>query len=165
MKYTTITKLAMITAFDAHNNVSEEWKRTDKAGVPYIYHPIHIAYQMETEDEICVAILHDVVEDTDVTLDDLRDKGFPERIIDSVKLLTKEKSDSKDKDILYREYIEYIKTLKASGDKVAIKVKLADLRHNCDWTRLDEQSLTDEDREWFNELFGKYEEAIKILSE
>jgi len=165
MLHTPLTKLAMITAFEAHNNVAEEWKRTDKVGVPYIYHPIHVAYQMETEDEICVALLHDVVEDTGVTLDDLREKGFPERIIDSVKRLTKEDSDSKDKDVLYREYIEYIITLKASGDKVAIKVKLADLRHNSDRSRFVGQSITDEDREKLEKLFRKYEEAIRILED
>ena len=166
MIYTPLTKLAMKTAFDAHNNVQEEWKITDKAGVPYIFHPIHVAYQMETEDEICVALLHDVVEDTDVSLNDLRIKGFPERIINSLKLLTKEKNDSKSigKDAKRKEYIDYIKNLKASGDNVVIKVKLADLRHNSDRSRIDEHSLNDEDRERFEELFSKYEEAIWILS-
>ena len=159
MLYTHLTKLAMITAYEAYKS------QKDKSGVPYIFHPIHVAYKMVTEDEICVALLHDVVEDTDVTLDDLRAKGFPEHIIDSIKLLTKKKSNSEDKDVLYIEYIGYINALKTSGNDVAIKVKLADLRHNCDQSRIYEQSLTKEDIEWFYERFKMYEEAISKLED
>jgi (p)ppGpp synthase/HD superfamily hydrolase len=149
MIYTPLTKLAMITAYDAHNNAPED-KRTDKAGVPYIYHPIHVAEQMNTEDEIeiCVALLHDVVEDTQVSFDDLRAKDFPEKIIDSLQLLTK--SDSID-------YFDYIQSIKNSGDKVAIAVKLADLHHNSDRSRIDNPTPEDEER------YAKYEEAIRIL--
>ena len=63
----------------------------DKGGVPYVFHPFHLAEQMETEYEICVALLHDVLEDSDFSIDDLKNYGFPNEIIDAVDLLTKEK--------------------------------------------------------------------------
>jgi hypothetical protein len=109
---------AMKIAFDAHK------EQVDKAGLPYIFHPYHLAEQMATEDETCVALLHDVIEDTDITLGDLRSRGFPESIIHALSLLTH------DDNVDYMEYIGKIKT-----DPIATKVKLADLRHNRNKTR------------------------------
>ena len=66
MIYTQLTKKAMRIAYEAHKN------QVEKSGIPYIYHPLHLAEQMQYEAAVCVALLHDVVEDTDITLDDLR---------------------------------------------------------------------------------------------
>lgn len=70
MIYTTLTKKALKICFNAHKN------QVDKTGVPYVFHPFHLAEQMDTEDSVCVALLHDVVEDTDITFDDLTKEGF-----------------------------------------------------------------------------------------
>lgn len=136
---TKLTRKAMIIAYNAHKN------QVDKSGVPYIYHPIHVAEQMDTEVECIVALLHDVVEDTDVTFEQLKSE-FPSEIIDILKLLTKTK------DIDYCEYINKVKE-----NTVARKVKIADIEHNLDRSRLD--IITDKDikRE------EKYKNALSIL--
>lgn len=136
---TKLTRKAMIIAYNAHKN------QVDKSGVPYIYHPIHVAEQMDTEVECIVALLHDVVEDTDVTFEQLKSE-FPSEIIDILKLLTKTK------DIDYCEYINKVKE-----NTVARKVKIADIEHNLDRSRLD--IITDKDikRE------EKYKKALSIL--
>lgn len=129
----------MIIAYEAHKD------QVDKSGVPYIYHPIHVAEQMNTETECIVALLHDVVEDTDVTFKQL-EEVFSIEIIDTLKLLTREKTI---------EYDEYIKRIK--NNSIACKVKIADLMHNLDETRLD--FVTDDDIKR-NE---KYKKALQIL--
>lgn len=141
MIYTSNTRKAMKIAYNAHNG------QVDKSGVPYIYHPIHLAEQMQTEDECIVALLHDTVEDTEVTFEDL-EKEFSNEIIEAIKLLTHDKSV---------EYMEYIKQIKENP--IAKNVKLADLRHNSDETRKAE--ITDKDIKR-NE---KYKKAIKFLTE
>lgn len=140
MVYTMQVFKAMNIAYNAHNG------QFDKAGVPYIFHPIHLAEQMDTEEECIVALLHDVVEDTDVTIEDL-EKEFSSVIIDAVKLLTHDKSV---------DYMEYVKNLKSNP--IARKVKLADLKHNSDSTRL--LKITDKDVERIN----KYSRAIELLT-
>ena len=136
---TQLTRKAMIIAYNAHMN------QFDKAGVPYIYHPIHLAEQMETETECIVALLHDVVEDTDVTFKDL-EKEFPKDSIEALKLLTHDKKV---------DYMEYIKAIKKND--IAKKVKIADLIHNSDETRLENITLKDISRK------EKYKKALDIL--
>ncbi|WP_350454911.1 GTP pyrophosphokinase [Slackia heliotrinireducens] len=119
MLYTPLTELAMRIAYDAHHG------QVDRAGLPYVFHPYHLAEQMDDEDSICVALLHDVVEDTDTTLDDLRDMGFPAQVVDALALLTHDPA------VPYMDYVATIKT-----NPLAAKVKLADLTHNSDLTRL-----------------------------
>lgn len=92
-----------------------------------MYHPFHIAKQMDDEYSICVALLHDVVEDIDITLDDLKSKGFPDEVIKVIALMTHKDSD---------DYFDYIRVLK--DNTLARKVKLADLAHNSDLTRLNQ---------------------------
>lgn len=140
MIYTPLTKKAMCLAFEAHKN------QKDKAGLPYIYHPLHLAEQMEEEMEVCVALLHDVVEDTEITLEQLADEGFPESVITALKLLTHRK------EVPYMDYIESLK-----GNPLAVKVKLADLRHNSDLTRLE---FVDEKVKLRVE---KYKKAMELL--
>lgn len=141
MLYTELTKKAMQIAFDAHK------EQVDKNGIPYIYHPVHLAEQMSTEYEICVALLHDTVEDCDITFEDLIEAGFPDEVIEAIKLMTHDKS------VPYMEYVTKIK-----GNSIARNVKLADLRHNSDLTRLNSVSERDLKRK------EKYEKAISILT-
>ena len=142
MLYTEMTKKAMKIAYNAHK------EQTDKNGIPYIYHPIHLAEQMDDENTICVALLHDVVEDTDITLEELKSEGFHDEVIAALKLLTH------DDKVPYMEYVRAVKE-----NPIATKVKLADLRHNSDLTRLD---IVDEKAVKRAE---KYKEAINILEE
>lgn len=118
MVYTALTKKAMILAYEAHQG------QKDKAGIPYIFHPIHLAEQMPDESSVCVALLHDVVEDTHVTLEDL-EQQFPSEVTEAVRLLTRGRGQT---------YMEYIQCLKQNP--LAVKVKLADLAHNMDTSRL-----------------------------
>ncbi len=141
MIYTMQVFRAMNIAYSAHMG------QFDKAGVPYIFHPIHLAEQMDTEEECIVALLHDVVEDTNVTFEDL-EKDFPKSIIDAIKLLTHDKSV---------DYMEYVKNLKSNP--IAKKVKLADLRHNSDTARL--LKITEKDIK----RVEKYKKAIQLLNE
>lgn len=119
MIYTKMTNLAIIIAYNAHHN------QFDKNNIPYIFHPYHIAEQMDTEDAIIVALLHDVLEDTNITLNYLTEQGFSKNITDALNLLTHNKNED------YYEYIRRIKT-----NPLATKVKIADLIHNSDMTRL-----------------------------
>ncbi len=142
MLYTNLTKKAMKIAFEAHK------EQVDKTGVPYIYHPIHLAEQMDDEASICVALMHDVVEDTDTTFEDLEKEGFTKEIIDALRLLTHDDSVP---------YLEYVKEIKQNP--IATKVKLADLNHNSDLSRLD--SVDDKAME----RLEKYKKSIAILTE
>mgnify|MGYP003328674011 CR=1 FL=1 len=119
--------LALDIAKKAHE------KQKDKAGVDYIYHPITVALLCEKPEEKIVALLHDVVEDTDISFDFLEAKGFSKEVIDALKLVTHIKNE-KVLDI-HEEYRNYIKKLKASKNEIAINVKIADLTNNSDLTR------------------------------
>ena len=138
---TKLTRLASKIAYRAHEG------QTDKAGVPYIFHPIHIAEQMDSEESCVVALLHDVIEDSDITLEILS-KYFHDDIIAALRVLTKKEND---------DYVMYIKRVKTN--KLATKVKIKDLEHNRDLTRLDE--VTDKDRK----RSLKYWEAIRYLED
>lgn len=141
MLYTPLTKKAMRIAFEAHKD------QVDKNGIPYIYHPIHLAEQMTDENTVCVALLHDVVEDTDITFEELERAGFGGEIIGALKLLTHDDA------VPYMEYVGEIKK-----NPIAAKVKLADLRHNSDLTRLD---VVDDKARARAE---KYRKAIELLT-
>ena len=118
----------------------------DRAGKPYIEHPKAVAKMLKGEDEKIVAMLHDTVEDTDATIEEIRSK-FGEKIADAVKCLTHENG------VPYMDYIRGIK-----GNELARKVKLADLTHNMDLNRLPE--VTDKDIE----RIEKYKEAYEFLA-
>lgn len=140
MIYTPLTKKALIISFNAHKN------QIDKSGMPYVYHPFHLADQMNDEYSTCVALLHDVVEDTDITLNDLEKEGFPYEVIEALALMTH---------IDDVPYFDYVRALK--DNSLAKKVKLADLVHNSDLTRLDKVEAKDLER------VKKYKQAILIL--
>lgn len=139
MVYTEATERAMRIAYNAHHG------QLDKSGVPYIFHPIHLAEKMGTEAECIVALLHDTVEDTDVTLDELSEQ-FPSNVIEALKLLTHDKSV---------DYFDYVRMVK--DNPIARKVKLADLRHNSDMTRIKNPT----EKDW--RRAKKYQKAIEIL--
>ena len=120
MIYTKETKKALKLCFEAHK------EQEDKSGMPYVFHPFHLAEQMQDEVTTIVALLHDVVEDTDYTLSDLSDMGFSKDAVDALALLTHDDS------VPYMDYVALIK-----DNPVAKAVKIADLKHNSDLTRLD----------------------------
>ncbi|MBR1457242.1 MAG: hypothetical protein IJ594_08820 [Oscillospiraceae bacterium] len=142
MLYTTMTKKAMRLCFEAHK------EQTDKSGLPYVFHPFHVAEQMTDEITTVVALLHDVVEDTDYTLQDLRDMGFPQEAVDAIAMMTHDDA------VPYLTYVAGLKT-----NPIARAVKLADLRHNSDLTRLDSVS------DWDRERAEKYRKAIALLED
>ena len=142
MIYTDLTKKALKLCFEAHKN------QVDKSGIPYVFHPFHLAEHMETEETVVVALLHDLVEDTDYTIAHLKEMGFPKTITEAIALMTHSA------DVEYMDYVAKIKT-----NPIAKAVKLADLRHNSDITRLDEVTEKDLKR------VEKYAAAIKILTE
>ena len=129
MIYTKMTKEAMKIAFKAHV------KQVDKAGIPYIYHPIYVAEKMNDEDSTIVALLHDVIEDTNITINNLKDIGFNEKIVEALKILTHDKND---------DYYTYIN--KISTNDIATKVKIVDLEHNMKIERLNKITLEDLER-------------------
>lgn len=142
MIYTEMTNKAMVLAYEAHQG------QYDKSGLPYVFHPFHLAEQVDTEEAVTAALLHDVVEDTDYTLEDLRSMGFPDTVTDALALLTHDPS------VPYMEYVERLKS-----NPIARSVKLADLTHNSDLSRL--PVVTEKDLE----RVEKYRKAIKLLKQ
>ena len=142
MIYTPLTKKALKLCFSAHK------EQTDKTDMPYVFHPFHLAEGMTDEISCVCALLHDVVEDTSYTLDDLRAMGFPEEVVAVLTLLTHKDG------VPYMEYVEKIKE-----NPIAVRVKLADLAHNSDESRLD---VVDE---YALRRAEKYKQAIAFLSE
>ena len=140
MIYTELTMKAMVLAYNAHHG------QFDKGGMPYIFHPIHLAESMDDECSTCVALLHDTVEDTDVTIEQLRQE-FPPAVVDAIRLLTHEEGV---------EYFDYVRAIRKNP--IAVKVKLADLAHNSDPTRVSNQGNAEKRR-------AKYAAARKILTE
>lgn len=110
---------AIVIAAEAHAG------QVDKAGAPYILHPLRLMLQMEKPEDRIVAVLHDVVEDTDWTLQRLRDEGFAQVVINAIDSVTWRK---------YEDYEDFI--LRASRNPIGRRVKLADLHDNCDLSRI-----------------------------
>lgn len=140
MIYTELTKKAMKLCFAAHKD------QVDKSGLPYVFHPFHLAEQMTDELTTVVALLHDVAEDTPCTFADLQKMGFPAAVLDALALLTHKDATP---------YLAYVEKLK--GNPIARAVKLADLRHNSDLTRLDHVDARALAR------VEKYRKAIELL--
>lgn len=120
MKGEMLSKMIVI-ATNAHAG------QFDRGGVPYILHPLKVMHYLKSDDEElqCIAVGHDVIEDTAVTFKDLRDAGMSERVIEGIRALTKMPGET---------YEEYQAKVFANVD--AMKVKLCDLRHNSDIRRL-----------------------------
>lgn len=133
---------AFFLALKAHKG------QTDKGGRRYIFHPLTVASKVKGKKEKTVALLHDVVEDSDYTLDDLRQRGFSQDVVEALSLMTHQEG------VPYFDYVRKIK-----DNELARTVKLADLEHNSDVSRLKEISQKDKDR------LAKYQEARRILEE
>lgn len=144
MIYTELTKKALRICFDAHK------EQIDKTGMPYVFHPFHLAEQMTDETSTVCALLHDVVEDTDITLKDLRDMGFPNEVIEVLTLLTHKETVP---------YFDYVKEI--SKNPIAKQVKLADLKHNSDLSRFAGNEIDS----YALQRNEKYKKAIAMLSE
>jgi (p)ppGpp synthase/HD superfamily hydrolase len=140
----SVLETSIALAVEAHKG------QVDKAGRPYILHPLRLMSRMTTDDERIVAVLHDVVEDTDVTFDELRELGMPEKAISALELLTHRQSDGTDED-----YFSYIKGI--IQNPIARAVKLADLGDNLDVCRLSKITERDARR------LDKYLQARRIL--
>ena len=149
MVYTPLTNKALVFAYNAHHG------QLDYNGIPFIFHPLHLAEQMDDEISCCAAILHDVVEDTDCTLEDLR-KEFPEEVVEVVALLTHEDSA----EYSNTDYWDYIRKIKVHP--IAKKVKLADIAHNSDQSRCTGAGLPEEKLLFWQQ---KYQKALAILME
>lgn len=149
MIYTELTNKALRFAYAAHHG------QLDYNGIPYIFHPLHLAEAMDDEISCCAALLHDVVEDTTVTMEELT-KEFPPEVVEVVKLLTHgytEESSNLD-------YFDYVREIKMHP--IARKVKLADIAHNSDQTRCVGSGLTEKQLSYWKD---KYAKALAILTE
>ena len=144
MIYTEMTIKAMKIAYEAHLG------QLDYNGVPYIFHPYHLAEQMDDEISCTVALLHDVVEDTPITLSDL-EQIFPMQVVEIVRLLTH------DENIDYFDYIQEIKK-----NPIATKVKLEDLKHNSDESRSIGSNLTEEQLLYWKTKYAKAKEILLL---
>lgn len=114
-------------ALDAHAG------QVDKQGRAYILHPLHLMSQMDSPLEMMVAVLHDVVEDTALTLNDLAEAGVPAEALEALELLTHRQQE--------QSYLDYVRALR--HNPLARKVKLADLAHNMDLRRISEPNERD----------------------
>ena len=135
--YTELTCKAMRIAYAAHHG------QVDHNGIPYIFHPMHLAEAMDDEVSCCAALLHDVVEDTEITMDALAEE-FPSEIIQVLKLLTHAEGT---------DYYDYVRAIKANP--IAVKVKLADIAHNSDDSRCIGGNLPEEKIEYFRRKYQK----------
>ncbi|MBD3922148.1 HD domain-containing protein [Paenibacillus sp. PR3] len=135
-------ELAIAIALEAHRG------QVDKGGSPYILHPLAVMNRVETLDEKIVAVLHDVVEDSSITLEQLKGHGFSDEIIDAIRRLTKSAEDS------YEAFIE-----KTMDNQIARNVKIADIKENMNISRI--KNPTEHD---YNRLV-KYKKALERLEE
>ena len=130
---------AILIAVQAHTAAGQE----DKAGAPYILHPLRVMLRMTTEAEMMAAVLHDVVEDTGWTLDGLRREGFPEEVVEAVDCLTRKEGET------YDAFIS-----RAGRNDLARRVKLADLEDNMDVKRM--RALTEGDAHRLNRYLASW---------
>lgn len=144
MIYTLMTRKALLISYQAHEG------QTDHSGLPYIFHPYHIAEQMQDEKTTCIALLHDVMEDTKVSDEELS-SIFPEDIMEPLRLLTHDRKTP---------YLDYI--LKIKQNPLAKIVKLADIAHNMDESRVENTDVSENQRIHWRQ---KYQAALKLLEE
>ena len=137
----SLLERAILLAVQAHRG------QVDRSGAPYILHPLRVMFRVETENERIAAVLHDVVEDTDWTLDGLRAEGFPEEIVQAVDCLTRREGESYDD-----------RVARAAAHPIARRVKLADLEDNMDARRLTRWSGEDAAR------FERYHRAWRFIT-
>lgn len=135
-----VIELCLQIASEAHRG------QTDRSGDPVILHPLAVGTSATEPDVICAGFLHDVVEDTDFTFEDLIARGVPENIVDALRLMTHDKSVP---------YLDYVQRIIDSGNEIAIATKLNDLRHN----------LARGKRMGYSHLVEKHSSAYKLFVE
>jgi (p)ppGpp synthase/HD superfamily hydrolase len=133
--------VAISISYQAHDG------QIDKAGKPYISHPLTVMAQMDTIESKIVAVLHDAIEDSDLTIADLVNQGFPEFITEAIAAITKFDGE------LYENYI-----LRVKSNAIALKVKIADITHNMDISRIANPTAKDFQR------IEKYEKVLTQLT-
>jgi len=136
-----LKQLALEIAEQAHAG------QFDKGGTPYINHPQAVAANFDDEYRYAAALLHDVVEDTPITLEELQSRGVPVPVVEAVAVLTKRKGEP------YRAYLERLK-----ANPIARDVKKADLQHNCQLSRIPNPTTKDYSR------LEKYKDAVTFLA-
>lgn len=139
-----ITEVAFELVEDVFKN------KVDKDGYPYINHLLRVSSKMKNKTEKTVALLHNIIEDTDVTAEELLELGFSQDIVDAVCILSRTQNET---------YAEFIDRIASSQNKSAIKVKLADLEDNMDLTRISRLTEKDIDR-----VEKRYKPAYEKLS-
>jgi (p)ppGpp synthase/HD superfamily hydrolase len=125
--------------------------QVDKVGRPYILHVLQVMMAGKTDEEKIVGALHDVVEDTDWTFEQLGKEGFTKEIIEALKCVTKLSPDED-----YEAFTNRVKK-----NHLAVRVKLNDLRSNMDLTRLHE--VKEKDLERFNRYLKAYNELLELV--
>lgn len=138
MMNSNLLEKAILIAAEAHKG------QTDKAGQPYILHLTRVMLKGETDEEKICGILHDILEDTNYTKDQLINEGFSENVINAIEAVTKVDGEN------YQAFIDRI-----AQDKLAIKVKLNDLEDNMDVKRL--KTLTEKDAERITKYIRSYD--------
>jgi (p)ppGpp synthase/HD superfamily hydrolase len=133
---------AISIALEAHKG------KVDKAGAPYILHPLRVMLQMDTDEEMIAAVLHDVLEDSEITFRRLRSEGFSEGVMEALDSVTKRAGES------YEDFVR-----RAGSNRIGRKVKRADLQDNMNLSRLKE--IREEDLK----RVRKYHKALTILGE
>lgn len=131
---------AIVIAAEAHAG------QMDKAGAPYVLHPLRMMLRLSTSDEMIAAVLHDVVEDCGVSLEMLRAEGFSEQVLEAIDSVTRRAEES------YEEFV-----LRAASNSIGRRVKLADLRDNSDLSRIKHPTARDYAR------VEKYRRAIETI--
>ncbi|MBF0188354.1 MAG: bifunctional (p)ppGpp synthetase/guanosine-3',5'-bis(diphosphate) 3'-pyrophosphohydrolase [Magnetococcales bacterium] len=140
--HNTLLEKAITLAVTHHNG------QRDKAGAPYVMHPLRLMMQFQDAHLRMVAVLHDVVEDTPVTLDDLRRDGFPETVIVAVDALSHREGESR------ARYLERVRS-----NSMALRVKLADLEDNMDLRRISEPN------DWDWKRMARYRKTWEMLKQ
>ena len=141
-EHVNLLNLAIAIAEKAHAG------QIDKAGKPYILHPLTVMAQMDDVESKIVAVLHDAIEDSDLTINELSQQGFPELITEAIAAITKLDGE------LYDDYL-----LRVMGNAIAFKVKIADVTHNMDISRIANPSTKDFQR------LEKYQKVLNQLTE
>lgn len=121
--------------------------QVDKAGQPYVLHPLRVMLKFQSEDERIVAVMHDVVEDSEVTFYNLNKEGFSDKVVEAIECLTKRKNED------YESFI-----MRVSKNSIAKKIKIEDIRDNLDLTRL--HKITEKDLQ----RIEKYHRALQLLT-
>ena len=141
MNKTATVEDAISIAAHAHKG------QKDKAGAPYLLHPLRMMLRMDSEAAMMAAVLHDVVEDTDWTLGRLREEGFSDEVLEAVDCLTHREGES------YQEFVERVRT-----NPIARQVKIADLEDNMNIRRINQLGTKDLER------LEKYHRAWRVLT-